>query len=150
MSNGAGQFIEYWAEDNVGNVEDVNGPEYFDIDKDDPNVAEITRPETGIYWRDNKIWPRSMSILNWSKSWIIREITVAVDAFDSISGVEDVEFYIDNDTSPIYTDALVPYEWVWDERVFGTHTIHIIVSDIAGNTKTDSIEIWIFNLNLLG
>lgn len=44
------------------------------------------------------------------------------------------------------TDAESPYEWIWDERTFGTHEIKVVAYDNEGNTAVDSQEVWIFNV----
>ncbi|MCK5582253.1 MAG: hypothetical protein KAI33_00605, partial [Elusimicrobiales bacterium] len=74
--------FSYWSEDNVGNIEIVDSDNMaeYKIDTQPPTV-EITRPEKGIYWRDNKIWPIfNITLFNWSKTYIIRDITIEVDA----------------------------------------------------------------------
>jgi hypothetical protein len=37
---------------------------------------------------------------------------------------------------------------LWDETIFGTHTIKAIAYDNAGNIATVEQEVWIFNLEL--
>ena len=65
---------------------------------------------------------------------------------DTTSGMDSVEFYIDNNLTG--ADTTIPYEWLWDERAFFTHTIKVIASDKAGNTDTVFKDVRIFNLNI--
>jgi hypothetical protein len=145
--------IEFWSEDNVGNIEIVDSDNIaeYKIDTQPPTV-KITRPEKGIYWRDNKIWPIfNFTIFNWSKTYILRDITIEVDADDPTpgSGIDKVEFFIDS-ISKENISSPGPYNWNWDERAFFTKTIEVKAYDIAGHDSSDSIEVIIFNLNLFG
>ncbi|HID25415.1 MAG TPA: hypothetical protein EYP23_03000 [Thermoplasmata archaeon] len=145
VTAGGSHSVEYWSVDNVGNTE-THHHETFKIDVDIPEI-EITQPENGIYFRGNKIWPIfNWTLLNWSKPFIFGNITIKTDATDGTSGVEKVEFYIDG--SPLSTDTTPPYEWLWDETAFLTHTIEVKVYDNAGHTATASKEVWILNFKL--
>jgi hypothetical protein len=42
-----------------------------------------------------------------------------------------------------------PYSWTWDEKVFFKHEIKVIAYDEDGLTDTDTVEVFIFNLNIL-
>ncbi|MEA2054625.1 MAG: metallophosphoesterase [Candidatus Thermoplasmatota archaeon] len=101
-----------------------------------PSV-KIIKPEKALYIFNKKIMPLSSTL-------IIGKIDIEVFATDYKSGIDRVEFYIDggykgNDTS-------LPYEWTWDETIFGKHTINAIAYDNSGNTASDEQEVWIFNL----
>ncbi|MDG6219672.1 MAG: Ig-like domain-containing protein, partial [Candidatus Thermoplasmatota archaeon] len=140
--------IEYWAVDNVGNIEPVNTFS-VKIDKTNPETPVILRPDAGIYLRDRKIWPLiKFSLFNWTPPRVFGAITVSVETSDATSGVNNVAFFIDDD----FMDQVetTPYEWVWDETVFFKHTLTVRVTDNAGNTAETSKEIIIFNLNLFG
>lgn len=142
--------IEYWSEDNIGNIEAHHGPTPFKIDSVNPSV-NITRPDGGIYWRDHKLWPLTKwTLFEWTKSLIIRDITIIAGAQDSTSGVDYVEFYIDSGSTPMSTDSNEPFEWNWDETVFFTHTITVKAYDKAGNMDSMSKDVKIFNINLFG
>ena len=56
------------------------------------------------------------------------------------NNVEKVEFYIDNELKFVDYDA--PYQWLWDERSFGKHSIEVVAYDTFGNLAYDSIEAW--------
>jgi len=142
--------IEYWSVDNAGN-EESHKTAIYKIDTNPPTV-QITRPEKGIYWRDIKLWPIfNFTLFTWLKTYIIRDITIEVDANDPSpgSGINKVEFFIDG-TSKENITAPGPYVWNWDERAFLTKTIMVTAYDNAGHDASDSIEVVIFNLNLLG
>ena len=140
--------IEYWSEDNIGNIEPHHGPTSFKIDSVNPSV-NITRPDNGIYWRDHKLWPLiKWSLFKWATPLIIRDITIIADAQDNMSGVDYVEFYIDSGSTPMSTSSNEPFEWNWDETVFFTHTITVKAYDKAGNTDSMSKDVKIFNINL--
>ena len=131
--------VEYWSVDKLENIENHKN-EQFKIDIDDPDV-EITNPETGIYWRGKKIWPIFEStLLNWSKSFVIRDIKIIVNANDSTSGVDRVEFYIDDELEA--SDSSFPYSWKWMKlNLFSSHIIKTIVYDNAGNSANNQIMV---------
>ncbi len=148
VSDNGVHTVEYWSDDNIGNTEMPHGSESFKIDTVDP-IVNITKPDIGIYWRDHKIWPLiKWSLFNWTPPIIIRDITVIAVADDGTSGVDYVEFYVDDIL--MSTNVSEPFEWNWDERVFFTHVIKVIAYDEAGNTNSLSREVRIFNINLLG
>ena len=66
---------------------------------------------------------------------------------DNISGIQKVEFYVDNNLE--YIDDESPHQWTYDELaiLFHRHTVKVKATDKAGNTKeSDEIKVWIFNL----
>ncbi|KAA0008735.1 MAG: hypothetical protein FE042_01220 [Thermoplasmata archaeon] len=143
VSTGGPHTLEYWSVDKVGNQE-AHHTITFKIDTVNPTV-EISQPTPGIYVKGRKIWP-IFGIFKCPFTLIIGSIDVKVNANDENSGVDRVEFYIDEDL--LNTDTEEPYEWTWNERVFFTHTITVKVYDKAGLTAEDSIEVKIFNLAL--
>lgn len=146
VSTDGDHTIEYWAVDNVGNTE-TSQTESFKIDKTDPETPTITKPDTGIYLRDKKIWPLiDFSLFSWDPPKVFGAITVIADTSDDTSGVDTVEFFVDGDYMD--QDQTVPYEWNWDETVFLTHTVKVRVTDNAGNTAEATKDIFIFNINL--
>jgi hypothetical protein len=148
VSTDGNHNIEYWAVDNVGNTESSH-TETFKIDNTNPDTPVITKPDTGIYLRDRKIWPLiEFSLFAWDPPRIIGKITIEAETADATSGIEKVEFYIDDTLKD--DDQTVPYEYEWDERAFGTHTIKVKATDSAGNTAETTKDIKIFNFNLFG
>ena len=98
--------IEYYSVDNAGNEEDVKGP--FDFKKDaTPPTIELTVEEIG------------------SNTWLL-----IADVFDETSGVNWVEFYVDEELIGTITEE--PYECEWSGIGSG-HIAQAIVCDNAGN-----------------
>jgi hypothetical protein len=57
---------------------------------------------------------------------------ITATATDNESGINRVEFYIDDDVKA--TDTTAPYVWKWTERgLFFPYIIKIIVFDTVGN-----------------
>ena len=104
-----------------------------------PPVVDITRPREGfLYVADTlETTPLPTTI-------IIGKITVITDAYDMMSPISKVEFYVDDVLKN--TDNTAPYKWEWDETVFWRHTLKTIAYDEAGNIASD--EIVVYNLNL--
>ena len=63
-----------------------------------------------------------------------------VNATDNLSGINRVEFYIDDVLQ--YTDYTAPYEWLWADRgFFFPYTVTVIAYDNAGNTNFDQLDV---------
>ncbi len=105
----------------------------FPCDKEPP-LMEITKPRKALYIHNKEILPLFQLAL------IIGEITVEVDAKDRETGIEKVEFYIDNERR--HVDNEEPYKWEWDERKGGWHTLKVIAYDKTGNSASDQLLIW--------
>ena len=56
------------------------------------------------------------------------------------NNVEKVEFYIDDKLK--FIDDEAPFEWIWNEKAFGKHSIKAVVQDSYGNKAFDYIETW--------
>jgi hypothetical protein len=148
VSDDGSHTFEFWAVDNVGNTE-TSKQVTFKIDKTDPSGLTISEPVDGLYLRGNKIWPIfNFSLFTWSPPIIIGQITIKVDVTDATSGINNVEFFIDdNSTASIVNE---PFEWTWDQTAFFTHTIKVKAFDKAGNSVETTKDVRIFNINLLG
>jgi len=70
---------------------------------------------------------------------IFGKMDIEVHALDEISGINKVEFYIDDDLR--YNDTAEPYNWTWDERKFFRHKITVIAYDYAGNYDSDEVKV---------
>jgi len=111
------------------------------IDQTPPDV-NITQPKKGYLYicllnYIFKIIPNHIIIT----TIIIGRINVMVNATDSLSGINRVEFYIDNELQ--YTDYTAPYEWLWADRgFFFPYTVTVIAYDNAGNNNSISLRIW--------
>jgi hypothetical protein len=105
------------------------------IDDESP-VIEILKPKKGLYISNIKIRPYLIH-----KPLIIGKIDISVIAIDYISGVERVEFYIDNVL--ISTDYNEPYTWTWQrEKFIKLYKLDIVVYDYSGNEATNSMKVW--------
>jgi hypothetical protein len=103
-----------------------------------PPTVEITRPkERYLYLFDREIMPIGLTL-------IIGPIAISADAYDEESGINKVEFYIDDELK--YTDYEEPYEWLWDETAFWDHRVKAIAYDNAGNSVSDEVDVFIFNI----
>ena len=72
---------------------------------------------------------------------IIGKIDIEVNAFDNLSGINRVEFYIDDELKDV--DDTKPYSWTWDEKVtFFPYEIKVIAYDNAGNQNSDIRKVW--------
>ena len=95
----------------------------------EPPILEITYPPEGEYVRG--------------------AITVSVDASDP-SGIEKVEFYIDDNL--VFTDLDHPYEYAWNTTEYsdGVYTIRAVAYDKAGNTAEQEVIVVVDNTAPIG
>jgi hypothetical protein len=102
--------------------------------------ASIVRPESGkIYFKNREI----MSIIP-DLAIIIGKINIEANVMDYKSGMNKVEFYIDDVL--LHSDYDIPYEWLWNEFAFGNHEIKVVAYDAEGNKAESNINVVIFNL----
>ena len=68
-------------------------------------------------------------------------ISIFTDVYDKDSGIEKVEFHIDN--TLLFTDDNSPYQYDWNTNLYpsGSHTIKVIAFDNAGNFAEDYITV---------
>ncbi len=104
-----------------------------------PPMVKIVTPENGLY-----LWGLHLF------SWLFRQhvlvfgaITINVEASDAQSGIEKVEFFIDDSNHPEFSDTQAPYSWRWSQGCFllHKHTIIVIAYDNAGNPNYDLVEV---------
>jgi len=114
---------------------------YF-IEDNEPPVVKITKPETAFYIRNVKII--SLEWLPFFKTIILGSIDIEVNASDAESGMNRVEFYIDDELK--YTDDSPPYSWTWDEKtpLRFRHTVRVIAYDNAAQPSNETINVWKF------
>ncbi len=128
--------FSYWAVDYAGNEEEHHTIE-FGIDKHAPDIS-ITRPEKGyVYILDSKM---RKSFLGWTL--IIGGITVEASASDSLSGVDRVEFYLDDALQQKISGEQHIYRWKCRSSMLFIHLISVRAFDKAGNSKDDTIYIF--------
>ena len=137
LESGDSYLISVSAKDAAGNIgKDVS--DKFTVDNTHPTLA-IQKPKAGrLYIFDREIMP-----LVGNKAIIIGKITIVAEAQDQPAGIEKVEFYIDGSLKA--EDNSTPYEWIWDERTIGKHTIKVIAYDKAGNKETREVEVLVIN-----
>ncbi|UCD13585.1 MAG: VCBS repeat-containing protein [Thermoplasmatales archaeon] len=102
-----------------------------------PPLVKIIKPENALYIRNKKILPLR-------KPLIIGYIDIEIEATDEHSGINQIEFYINNKLKSNCTEA--PYSWRWDEHTpfRFRHTIKVIAYDNAGNNATKEMKVWKF------
>ena len=99
---------------------------------------EIEKPREGyLYIFDREILPTIFENII-----ILDKITIKADAY-SEDGINRVEFCIDDELR--YVDEDTPFEWLWNEKAFGTHEIKVIAYDVSENKAEDKINVIIFN-----
>ena len=89
-----------------------------------PPTVTITRPVNSLYFVNLEIIPLSSAI-------IIGRIEVTVNATDDDSGIDRVEFYVNDQIR--YTDPEEPYSWMWTDWVFSSFVIKVIAYDKEEN-----------------
>ncbi|HEC87475.1 MAG TPA: hypothetical protein ENI49_06415, partial [Thermoplasmatales archaeon] len=108
----------------------------YNITVKTPPTVKICKPlKYSIYIRNRWVLPFICTLIF---SWV----DIKVTAFDK-TGIEKVEFYVDNELKAIDTDS--PYKWTWDDKnVSGKHVIKAIGYDNAGLSESDEITVWKF------
>jgi hypothetical protein len=103
------------------------------IDRMPPTII-ITKPEKALYAKNIKIMPFFTTV-------ILGSIEINVDASDDQTGMNRVEFYIDNSLKTTVTDT--PYTWIWNEKTpfRPRHIITVFAYDNAGNQVSEEINV---------
>lgn len=99
-------------------------------------IVKITKPERALYLFNIKI--RNYLL---QKTLIIGKINITVDAKDTDSGVNRVEFYIDDEL--MKNDSTYPYYFIWTKEkrslIKHKHTISVIAYNNEGNYTSKEI-----------
>ncbi len=105
------------------------------VDTEKPFV-NITKPKEKKLYKNNEEKRKTLLLTR-----IIGAIDIEVEAYDEESGIEKVEFLIDNESK--YNDSGAPYIWTWnDSNLFlKIKTIKVKAYDKAGNTNTSEIKV---------
>jgi len=105
------------------------------LDKVPPNVI-ISTPEKALYINNQKIRSYLFRI-----PVIIGEIDIAVNVSDALSGVERVEFYINDQLKETATSSPYTYRWSREQiRLFiHMYLIEVVAYDNSGNAASDQI-----------
>jgi parallel beta-helix repeat protein len=101
-----------------------------------PPIINITSPKNGLYLFGRKIITLPFTI-------IIGSINIEVNATDGESGINRVEFYVNNILK--YTKEEIPYTWLWNETIMGKQKLKTIAYDNNENNASDEIEVIIIN-----
>jgi hypothetical protein len=139
--------ISYHSIDNCGNEEEVKTTP-FRIDKEAPTMS-ISAPREGyLYFFGKETIPIPTNLQSFlGKTLIIGWTNVEVDAFDDASGIEKVEFYVDDGLAPMDDDYSAPYTATLDIRgILKAHTVKAVTYDFAGNSVSEEIEFKVINL----
>jgi len=116
----------------------TEGPLWSFTTKEKSNNAPtiiITKPNKGYYIFNIKILPRNLFLTK-----IIGSITIEVNALDEDSGIEKVEFYINNKLKG--NDTTFPYTYFWTDgkiKIFNIYFVKVIAYDLEGKTATTKI-----------
>ena len=111
----------------------------FTVDNTQPSLVLQKPCHNHLYLLDREVMP----ILR-TKAVIIGKITVTVNATDKTSGVNRVEFFVDNVVKNVDTGA--PYEWEWNEKSFTSHTLKVVAYDNAGNSVYEELDVKVYNI----
>jgi hypothetical protein len=95
----------------------------------------ITKPEKGIYIANIKVLPFFFPAVF---GRIDVEATVRIM---NETGIDQVEFYLDNELQVV--DTMSPYSWRWSKRSFGFHRLHVVAyqNDVSVNDELMVLKI---------
>ena len=124
------------------------------VDTNPPKIRLIEPLPASIYIGDHCIpVPLQLCPQLWNKTLILfslRGITIKVAAVDYESGIDRVEFYVDNEMEPRdveikeYPEQYV-FAWCWGETMFREeHVVKVVAYDKANNSATLDINIEVF------
>lgn len=131
-------IISYYSVDRAGNEEDGRSLA-VNIDKQGPALTMV-KPQEGYFYLGGKEVMRTLS----STTVIVGDIHIEVNATDKVSGIDIVEFYV-NDELKNATDE-TPYRWLWDDPAFFMKTLKIIAYNNAGSTAEKEIKTLVFKV----
>ncbi|HVQ01367.1 MAG TPA: Ig-like domain-containing protein, partial [Candidatus Thermoplasmatota archaeon] len=103
-----------------------------------PPTMTLSQPQSGILYLNiaDKILLRFPFIM----TVVIGKINVMVAASDTQSGVNRVEFWVDDVCK--CTDDTAPYNWTWSEIGLFQRTLKVVAYDNAGNQNSVSLILW--------
>jgi parallel beta-helix repeat protein len=104
-----------------------------------PPAVNILSPLNGLYLGNLRFLPGLLR----QRTVLVGGITVVAEALDAQSGIEKVEFLLDNSDEPEFVDTQAPYEWKWSKAslFFHKHTVIVIAYDRAGNYNYDTVDV---------
>ena len=136
-NGGEGNFTLYVF---VGNCDPNPDP---DPDPDPTNLMPLADIKTPL---DQKFYFNDKEFFSLGRTLIIGGITIKVDASDSDGYIQKVEFYIDDDLKETIDEG--PYEYKWNEKIFGEYDIKVKVYDNEGSVREEVRNVLILNLAL--
>ena len=98
-----------------------------------PSITLVTPAPKMLYVFGRPILPLSRTV-------VIGPVNVIVHALDDQTGVDHVEFYV-NDGLLAYTSVGPEYQWQWSVLNFGSATLKVVAIDKAGNTKSAQLNL---------
>lgn len=101
-----------------------------------PPLLEITKPINALYFLNTQIITLSGGIL------VIGPIEVQAVASDDESGLDRVEFYVNQQLYGNVTTA--PYTWLWNQTAFFRQVLTVKAFDKEGNKASKELEVWKF------
>lgn len=135
VKKGLIDYTLYMDDDGDGVVDRKIQPSSWKGNDTTPPRVEILKPMNALYINNNKVLSLPITV-------VFGSIEVEVQAVDNKSGINRVEFYVDNELRK--TDTISPYSWTWREQAFFKHSLKVIVYDNAGNNATVAIPLWKF------
>jgi parallel beta-helix repeat protein len=107
-----------------------------EIDNNPPYV-KIIKPEKALYIFNFKI---RKYLFRFRIPLIIGKITIEANATDEDSGIERVEFYINDELKETDNTKPYTYNWTWNRpRIFHIFTIKVVAYDNVGITAEDKM-----------
>jgi hypothetical protein len=108
--------VRFRAWDNAGNVEAVN-TQLVQVDTQAPTDVAVTAPANG--------------------ATVSGTVYIKAQAIDNVA-VARIRFYLDG--KQLGSRIVTPWQWKWDTTTVtkGTHTIHVLALDAAGNATTSA------------
>lgn len=127
------------AMDMAGNTASQSIQLHYQEDLGAPHI-EITRPKTGsLYVNDRELLTGVLRA-----TVILGKVTGRVTAWDNESGIQRVDFLMDNELG--YSDSVSPFEWIINDGFLGWHRLGAVAYDYGGNQAAAEKMILIFNL----
>jgi parallel beta-helix repeat protein len=147
LTPGQEYSIRIDVQDLAGNLNSDTSDGLFGIDEPIyPGIhVEILYPIKGwVYFFNNptmRLFPNQVIIMG--------HITIEAEVESQIE-LTKIEFYIDEQLMKTFAPSETnKYEWKWDERSLLFHTIKIKAYDVFGHTQLRSINVLIFNFDIV-
>ena len=105
-----------------------------------PPTIQITTPAKG-YLHINILNIIVRKIPIFFTTMLVGKVEVTVTAEDHETGIQRVEFYVDDELKA--TDTSAPYSWRWTDRgQFFQYTLRVVAYDYVGNFASKQITLW--------